>query len=513
MSTSILSEESAASQRRRSALSNFLIFLLLGSIAIFYASTLRAGHIWGDDFAMYIHHAQNIVGGRPYAETGYIFNAAAPVSPRMYPPVFPLLLAPIYELYGQNLTPMKLEQVFFFVLALLFVYIFWKRDLGPAYSLALIAILGFSPIFWAAKDNVLSDLPFLFFFYIAAVLVRWSANQAVGDTTWAVLVGLSFYLGIGTRSTGVALIVGFVLYDFLKTRNIKHAAVALAVCAGLLLVQSWFVGSGLRNYDGHFHPTMHSIGVSLISYPRSLAGFWVASTRNAFSLVVLLPVAVLTVAGAYFRWKYGLTVVEAFLAPYFVMMILWPFSPGVRLAFPLVPWIVFLALYGLRNLAMHFVPRHSTALLSVLLSLISIPYALAYHKMDFGPIRESTGLPEFNSLCEAVRDRTAPNDVLIYFRARALALYTGRMVSSYNHNGTEEELGHWASSIHANYVITTDAFEEDRGFLSRYVEDHPSGVELIYQNAHFKLYRISPASSGQHPASSATLSRRGSSSS
>jgi hypothetical protein len=265
---------------------------------------------------------------------------------------------------------------------------------------------------------------------------------------------------------------------------------ALAVCAAFLLVQSWFVGSGLRNYDGHFHPTLHSIGVNLISYPRSLAGFWIASTRNVFSLVVLLPIAVLTAAGAYFRCKHGLTIVEAFLAPYFVIMILWPFSPGIRLAFPLIPWIVFVALYGLRSLTTHFAPRYSTALLCALLLLISIPYALAYHKMDFGPIRESTGLPEFNSLCEKVRDRTEPTDVLIYFRARALALYTERRASSYNHNGTDLELQHWAGSIHANYLITTDAFEEDHGFLSRYVEHHPSEVELIYQNAHFKLYRI-----------------------
>lgn len=276
-------------------------------------------------------------------------------------------------------------------------------------------------------------------------------------------------------------------------------------------MQGWFVGSGLSNYDGHFHPTLHTIGVNLISYPRSLAGFWVASTRNAFSLVVLLAIGLLIKAGAYFRCKHGLTIVEAFLGPYFVMMILWPFSPGIRLAFPLVPWVVFLALYGLRNLAMQFFPRYATPVLCALLLLISIPYALAYHKMEFGAIRESTGLPEFNSLCEAVRDRTRRDDVLIYFRARALALYTGRRASSYNHNGTEEELEHWASSIHANYLITTDAFDEDHGFLLRYVEHHPSSFGLVYQNAHFKLYRISLARNGQNPASSATSSQRSSS--
>ena len=41
---------------------------LLAIITAFHVATVREGHLWGDDFAMYIHHAQNIVEGRPYAE-------------------------------------------------------------------------------------------------------------------------------------------------------------------------------------------------------------------------------------------------------------------------------------------------------------------------------------------------------------------------------------------------------------------------------------------------------------
>jgi hypothetical protein len=438
---------------------------------------------------MYIHHAKNIVEGRPYAETGYVFNAAAPVGPRMYPPVFPLLLSPLYKRYGLNLMPMKLEQVFFFVLALTAVYFFWRRDLGPEYSLALIAILGLSPIFWAAKDNVLSDLLFLLFFYIAALLGRSRPHAKSGDWLRAGLIGLTLYLAIATRTAGVALVVCLVLYEWRKAHGITRLTIALSVLVGLLLVQSRFLGLGLHSYDGHFHLTWHSVW-NVVSYPRALAGFWVASIQNGFSFLVLGIIALLSAAGAYFEYKRGLTVLEAFLAPYLVMILVLPFPTGIRFVFPLIPWIVFLALYGLRNLTMRFVPRYSSAALCVFLGLIAVPYVLAYHKMDFGPIRESTGSPEFNSLCQAVRDRTAPGDVMIYYRARALALYTGRRASSYNHNGSEQELQDWAGRIHASYLITTDAFDEDHGFLARYAQNHSSALELIYENAHFKLYRI-----------------------
>ena len=464
---------------------------LLAAIALFYAATIRPGHIWGDDFAMYVRHAQNIVEGRPYADTGYLFNPHAPVSPRMYPPVFPLLLAPVYRIFGLNLIPMKLEQVVFFVFTLAAVYAFWLRDLGQKYALALVAILGFSSVFWDAKDNVLSDFPFLLFFYVVALLVRWAPHDQPGWWRWAILLGLALYLAIGTRTAGIALIAGLLLYDVLKFHVITRLTViALFVCAVLFLFQSHLVGSSLGNYDGHFQATLQTIGTNLVAYPRMLVGFWVASSRNAFSFFVLGVVGVLTLPGVLLRFKQGLTIVEASVAPYMAMVILWPFSPGIRVVFPLLPWIVFLALTGLRSLGTMFAPRYSTAALCGLLLLISIPYGAAYRKADFGPIRQSNGSPEFNQLCQAVSERTASDDVLIYYRARALSLYTGRTASAYNDRGTEQELQQYARNIHASYLITTNAFDADHGFLERYVEHSPSSLELTYQNPNFKLYRI-----------------------
>jgi hypothetical protein len=77
------------------------IALLILIIATFYIASIRRGNFWPDDYALYVHHAENIAEGRPYADTGYIYNpGAADYSPRAYPPVFPLLLAPIYRAYG-----------------------------------------------------------------------------------------------------------------------------------------------------------------------------------------------------------------------------------------------------------------------------------------------------------------------------------------------------------------------------------------------------------------------------
>src|SRR5436309_10610680 len=73
---------------------------------VFFSLTLRPGHDWGDDFAHYIGHARNLVEGRPYRDTGYLFHPRVN-NPDTYPPVFPLLLAPVYMLRGLDLTSLK----------------------------------------------------------------------------------------------------------------------------------------------------------------------------------------------------------------------------------------------------------------------------------------------------------------------------------------------------------------------------------------------------------------------
>jgi hypothetical protein len=154
--------------------------------------------------------------------------------------------------------------------------------------------------------------------------------------------------------------------------------------------------------------------------------------------------------------------------------------------------MVFLALRGLRTLTAQLAPGHLAHAGCAFLLLIAIPYTHAYRDVDFGPIRQSAGSPEFNKLCEAVREQTTPDDVLIYFRARALTLYTERTASAYNFQGADDDFWNHARSINATYMITTNAFDEDHGFLARSAARHSSSLELRYENDSFKLYRILP---------------------
>ena len=158
-------------------------------VGVFQVATIRTGHVWGDDFSAYISHARNLVTGVEYGNTGYVRSPNSEV-PKMYPPGFPLLLAPVYQAYGLSLTPMKAEGIGFFCVALFLFYLLVRKvgDEWPA--LAAVAVIGVSPYFWDFKDTIGSDLPFLMFTY-AALLVAQQANRWRNSPRRQVVLGFA----------------------------------------------------------------------------------------------------------------------------------------------------------------------------------------------------------------------------------------------------------------------------------------------------------------------------------
>ena len=134
--------------------------LIIAAVGAFDLSTIRAGHEWGDDFALYVLHAKNIEQGTDYARTGFIFNPAYPRITWRWPPVFPLLLAPVVRARGVDLRAMQVEVACLFTLTLAAIALAFKSELSAGAVAAVIAIVGFNFHFWDATDQVMADIPF-----------------------------------------------------------------------------------------------------------------------------------------------------------------------------------------------------------------------------------------------------------------------------------------------------------------------------------------------------------------
>ncbi len=196
-------------------------------VAAVHVLAIRDGHAWGDDFAQYLMHARNLADGRPYAATGYVYNPQEPViGPPTYPPGTAVILAPVYRLFGLNLTAMKAAMIACLLVFLGMVFLAFREELSLAERLVLVLILGLNPFLLEQTNQIGSHLPFLALFYLAMFLlgraekgataglsgsVVGTVGQAGSGTQlrylWYLAAGVVCYLAFATRTLGVLLIV------------------------------------------------------------------------------------------------------------------------------------------------------------------------------------------------------------------------------------------------------------------------------------------------------------------
>jgi len=469
----------------------WILVSLIAIIGVFYLLTIRRGNYWGDDYALYVHHAVNIAEGRAYTDTGYIYNPDLPeYGPRAFPPVFPLLLSPICAIFGLNFHAMKVELVIFFVLILAVAVVYWKNDIEWLYLLALVAFLGFNPTFWAFKDEVLADLPFLFFFYATALLARGAPRDGPGWWKWAVAAGILSYLAVGTRTVGVTLLGGLVLYDWLKCRKItRFVVLAVSVCVVLALAQRQVFGNGEQSYADQLHPTFASLATNLKEYPRYMVLLWTRSLGKSVSLFLFGITTLLAFVGARFHFsEKSNTPLEVFFVPYILALLVFPFTQ-LRYLFPLIPFYLYLMLLGVGKLRNIVRPLWAKAVFATVVVMIGISYVAAFRNVVYDVIRQTDGRPSFNQLCTFIRSHTDPTDVIIFRRSRALSLFTSRPASVYDYKNPNR-LADYVGKIHAAYIISSPIFEEDRDTLIPFIRGHSSLMNQVYENADFQVYRV-----------------------
>ena len=81
-----------------------LPFIIVALTAAIYLISFRPGHDWGGDFSEYIAQAKSISEG--YDFPGKFVGTYGSF---IYPWGFPLLLSPIYSLFGLNIFASKKE--------------------------------------------------------------------------------------------------------------------------------------------------------------------------------------------------------------------------------------------------------------------------------------------------------------------------------------------------------------------------------------------------------------------
>jgi hypothetical protein len=471
----------------------------LAFVGIFFVLTLRPGQDWtlGDDFAQYILHARNIAEGRAYASTGYIYNPdLAVVGPPAYPPVLPLALAPVWALFGLNLQAMKVLMVVFFVSGLGLASELMRPALGPLERAAIVLIVGLNPYFWDFKDAILSDLPFMFFAFAALMVARQTHQRySRAPLPLAACLGGAMYLAYGTRVAGLALVLTVIAFDLVTLRRLRRATLVasgvFAVLAGAQ--QLWIPGVDAYLQQLAFDPA--GLAPLLLGNARALgAGFgslWTAGPSTPLGLVALLAAGTLLARGYLLQLRHrGLSIVEVFPPAYLAIILAWPHGQELRFLIPVVPFAVYYGWLGLRSLPIPHrlrIRMLRRPLFGALVGAVLLAYAARYASFDYGPLRSGVAAPDTQALFAFVRDQTSPADVIVFRRARALALFTGRAAGPYAPGPRRRDAWTYLRDVGARYVVSAP---QDSAFWSSLAAQSPELIAPVYGNASYIAYQI-----------------------
>ena len=222
-----------ASRRGESGLLVFGI-VVLGVVCFL---TTRPGHDWGGDFAQYIQHARNIAAGREYADTGYVYSRYYTyLAPRTYPPGFPLLLVPFYYLFGPDVEVFKLLVAFFYVASFAMCVLYFRERVPPLLSLAGSALLFFNPWMLNFKNQIISDMPFLFFLLLSLFWVRRAYRAERPAVLHAMICGILFACAAAIRTPGVLLVPALLVFDIYRHKRLTRFALLCAAVALSLII-------------------------------------------------------------------------------------------------------------------------------------------------------------------------------------------------------------------------------------------------------------------------------------
>jgi hypothetical protein len=468
-------------------------------VSSFYLLTIRAGQPWADDFAMYISEAKNLAERTPFSATGYIYNPANPaVGPRLYPPIFPLLLVPGYMIGGVNdLAPMKVEIVVFFIATLVVLCLGLGKDLPLASRAAMLAIVGFNPVLWSYKDAILSEFSFTLFLYLALALAERFVTYRENRRPTPLLIltlGALVYLCYGTRTIGIALLPALLLMAAMHWRR-NGPSIACAAGVGFLacLIQRFFLGAEATYLDqlniGLPQLAKH-LFENIATYRWGLSTFWGDSSAKWLRDFILTSASLLAALAYLRRVRTAPRIYELFLPLYLGIVLLWPNPGGNRYLVPIFPLYVYYCLDGVETLKGWLRIRRTEAILIPLLGVVLLSYGMGFAQSDFGPFKEGIETKEATELFSFVKSNTSPTDVFIFRRPRAFALFTGRSSSVYPLSADAASLCRYFQTIGATYLIEAPAIDDAP--FDEFLKRAPPAKELVFSNSEFQVFHVRP---------------------
>ena len=170
--------------------SDYVIALILAGITLGICALKTSDNFrMFDDFAAYISQGIALTQGKvaQYIADSTLMTSKQDLlymTPSSYPWGFPLLLAPIYKIFGFNLVAFKSVGIICYALFVGIFYIFCANRLPKIYAVFGSLLFVLNPFLTHFTANeILSDIPFLLFGFCALIiLARLFADSKISPS-------------------------------------------------------------------------------------------------------------------------------------------------------------------------------------------------------------------------------------------------------------------------------------------------------------------------------------------
>jgi len=471
--------------------------------------SLTDGHNWGGDFSSYLMQARSIVDGTMNefvaSNTFAVENSSRAIGPTAYPWGFPVLLAPVYYLFGFNLMAFKIVSLLFFALFLLCIFLLFKDRVSFAGNVMILSAFAFNPYLIRFNDSILSDIPFLFFSTLTVLLtdrIILSKKKITTRSLDLILLGCAAFMAFFIRTNGALLLIMIVscqVLDYLsldKYSNKKNRAnilfdlipgavfVVLSVLSSLIFVQ------GGTSHVSHFGRLSLSVIKENLAYYGMLPASFFDGLLIFNATIVYGMTLVFLVAGVGNRIKRDYHfLIYGFLTV--VLYIVWPAVQGLRFLFPILPFYLYFVYTGMMTVNfglsqhLHTAGRrlcYAAGIVVVGSFLVVSSYHAAVNLVNGrevdGPFA-ARSMDMFNF----IKNSTKHDDVIVFFKPRVLRMMTGR-----------------------NSILIDDPSRLQKGnylvlhkHMGNYCQLAPENIsnatsmdllQRIYENADFSVYKI-----------------------
>jgi len=488
---------------------NKIILLFFVSI-IFQFYTWSEGHNWGGDFASYIMQAISISDGTVekfiYQNNLAMTLSSSPMGPVNYPWGFPIMLSPIYSVFGFDIIFFKTLVLIFFISFLIIILKIFKSELDDNEQLVYLGIFALNPYLLKFGDSILSDIPFLFFSTLSIYLIN-KLNKETSPIKVLILsstIGLIFMWSTNIRTNGLLLPISYVIFvlltlisksyiglrklnlNLLELENFSlriKIAVYIFPIIFFLLSNWYFLEIISNNQETHFdflnRINFKTILINLTYYSIIIKDFFGPSYYGASLYIASIPFVIL---GLKNKWRSSIfIIIYTFLT--LALYVIWPFKQGLRFLFPILPFYIYFFVIGLRELDLLNNKLNIKKKINIflILSFFLISSFQIYNnynnnfKLKNGPYSKNS-----IEMFDVIKTNVGELEVVIFRKPRVMTLFTTKKSIIYTNIKDFKKLN-W-------YVVDKDNFMNID--LKRDILFKKNPAIKYYENNQFIIYKF-----------------------